>query len=309
MSGKAIILDCDPGVDDAIAILLTLAASDRLDLKGITTVAGNVPLAQTSSNARRICQLAGRNDVSVYAGCAQPLLSSLTTAEKVHGTGGLGGLELPDTEVALAPGHAVGFIIDSCLAAEDGAITLCPVGPLTNIAMALAQEPGIKPKIREIVLMGGVATARGNVTPVAEFNVYCDPHAAAAVFDSGCPLVMFGLDLTQQVRTTPDRLQKIAALGGPVAEAVATMLSAYGSRETQEAAPLHDPCVIAYLLHPELFAGERLHVAVETASPLTRGQTVTDWNGVGGYEANTLVMTEADADGFYDLLTEHLGRF
>ncbi|QPF71936.1 nucleoside hydrolase [Roseateles sp. DAIF2] len=311
MNRQSIIIDTDPGQDDAVAILLALA-SPELELLGITTVAGNVPLALTSRNARIVCELAGRREVPVYAGADRPLLKPLVTAEHVHGRSGLDGPVLPEPTMPLAAGHAVDFIIDTLMRREAGTVTLCPLGPLTNIAQALIREPRIAPRIRRIVLMGGGGFEGGNITPAAEFNIYVDPQAADLVFRSGVPITMAPLDVTHQAQTLPHRVAAIRALGTPLAETVAQWLEfaerfdvqKYG----QQGGPLHDPCVIAWLLQPELFSGRDCHVAIETASPLTQGMTVIDWWGVTGQPANAQVLGGLDAEGFYALITERLAR-
>ncbi len=312
MAARPIIIDCDPGQDDAVALLLALASPEELELRGITCVAGNVPLALTEANARRIVELAGRTEVPVFAGCARPLLRSLVTAEHVHGRTGLDGCDLPAPALPLDPRHAVDFIVAECLAAGTDGLTLCPTGPLTNIAQAIVNAPEILPCIAEIVLMGGAAMTPGNTTPSAEFNIYVDPHAAHVVLECGRPLVMHPLDVTHKAITTPERLDAIRAIGTPVADAVAGMLAFYDrfdmDRYGMPGGPLHDPCVIAYLLKPALFAGRRARVRIETRSELTMGRTVVDWWGIEGGAPNALVLNEIDADGFYALLVERLAR-
>jgi purine nucleosidase len=308
---KKIIIDTDPGQDDAVAILLALA-SPELELLGLTTVAGNVPLALTSRNARIVCELAGRRDIPVYAGADRPLLKALVTAEFVHGKTGLDGPSLPEPTMALAEGHAVDFLIDTLMREPAGTVTLCPLGPLTNIALALAREPRIAARIERIVLMGGGGFEGGNITPAAEFNLYVDPHAADLVFRAGVPITMAPLDVTHQALTTRARVAAIRALGTPLAEAVAQWLEFFErfdeQKYGQEGGPLHDPCVIAWLLRPELFTGRDCHVAIETQSPLTQGMSVIDWWGVTGRPANAHVLGGLDADGFYALITERLAR-
>lgn len=312
MTTRPIIIDCDPGQDDAVALLLAMASPDELDIRGIACVAGNVPLELTTANARRLVELAGRTDIPVYAGCSRPLLRPLITAENVHGKTGLDGCNLPPPSIALAEGHAVDFIVDECLAAGPEGITLCPLGPLTNIAQAIVKEPRILPNIAEIVLMGGAAMITGNTTPSAEFNIYVDPHAAHVVFECGRLVVMIPLDVTHKAITTPARLDAIRAIGTPVSAAVVGMLDFYDrfdmDRYGMAGGPLHDPCVIAYLLQPELFSGRHVRVAIETRSELTMGRTVADWWGITGEEPNALVINEIDADGFYALITERLAR-
>lgn len=309
MSPRAIILDCDPGQDDAVAILLALASPEELELIAITTVAGNVPLVRTSANARRVVDFAG-GDVPVYAGAAKPLLRPLATAEHVHGATGLDGSELPPPRRPLAPGHASRAIVDLVRGRPPKSVTLVATGPLTNVALALALAPDLGERLEAIVLMGG-AIGLGNVTPAAEFNMFVDPHAAAMVFTAGVPIVMFPLDVTWQVRVTAERLARIAAIGTPLARAVAGMLAFYRGRGTREDAPrgaLHDPCTIAWLVEPRLFSGRPCAVEVETASPTALGRTLVDWFGVTDRPPNATVMREADAYGFFALLEKRLAR-
>jgi purine nucleosidase len=313
MPPRPIIIDCDPGQDDAIALLMALASPESLHVLGVTCVGGNASLTRTETNARRICVLAGRPDLHVFAGCAHPLMRPLQTAATVHGESGMDGSGLPEEpEMPLQERHAVDFIVDACLSAAEGEITLCVLGPMTNIATALTKSPQIIPKIREVVFMGGAALGPGNVTPSAEFNIFTDPHAARIVVRSGVPLVMFGLDVTHQVITTPARLAAIGHLGTPVGAAAFGMLTFYDRHDPERygspGAPLHDPCVIAWLLQPELFRGKQVHLDVETDSPLTLGRTVADWWGVTGASPNAMVMEAADADGFYALLMDRLSR-
>ena len=309
---RPIILDCDPGQDDAVAILLALASTEEIQVLGITTVAGNVPLAKTQRNARLMCDLAGRKDVAVFAGCSRPILRPLYTAEYVHGREGIDGAEIREPETPLANVHAVDFIVETLRTTEDDSVTLVPVGPLTNIASALVKAPELAPKIREIVLMGGAMREGGNTTPSAEFNIYVDPHAARVVFECGRPLTVMGLDVTHQVLATPPRVERIRALGTKTGDTVASMLQYFNRFDTEkygsEGAPLHDPCTIAYLLKPDLFRGKRVRIDVETASELTMGATAVDFWGVTGKSPNAVWTHGVDADGFFDLLTERLGR-
>lgn len=311
MAPRALILDCDPGQDDAVAILLALASPGEIELLAVTTVAGNVPLERTSENARKILELAGRRDVPVHAGCRRPILVPLETAESVHGESGLDGVELPPPSLPLAAEHAVDAIVRLVMERPPGTVTLCPTGPLTNVALAIVKEPAIVPRLREIVLMGG-AKGLGNVTAAAEFNFFVDPHAAAIVFDSGAPVTMIGLDLTHKVLITEERLARIRAIGTPLARAVAGFLDFYNRHDRERyaipGAPLHDPCVIAHLIRPELFRGKRCRVDIETEGRFCRGRSVVDWWNRSGRPANALVLTEADAPGFFDLLVERLAR-
>ncbi|OOY30487.1 nucleoside hydrolase [Thioclava sp. F36-6] len=308
---RKIIIDTDPGQDDAVAILLALASPD-LEVLGITCVAGNVPLPLTSKNARVVCELAGRTDVPVYAGCDRPLARDLVTAEYVHGKTGLDGIELPEPQMPLQDQHAVDFLIETLRAHPAGSITLCPLGPLTNIATALRRAPDIAEKVAEIVLMGGAYFEVGNTTPAAEFNIHVDPQAAEIVFKSGVPLVVMPLDVTHKALTTRARVEAFRNLGTRVGHAVASWtdfferfdMAKYGS----EGAPLHDPCVIAYLLKPDLFTGRHINVEIETTSELTMGMTVADWWRVTDRAPNAMFMGDLDADGFYTLLTERIAR-
>ncbi|QPC86194.1 nucleoside hydrolase [Mesorhizobium sp. NBSH29] len=306
---QKIIIDTDPGQDDAVAILLALA-SPELEVVGITAVAGNVPLALTEKNALKICELAGKPDIKVYSGAVRPLIRDLVTAEHVHGKTGLDGPDLPEPTMTLQDQHAVDFIIETLMNEPAGSITLCPLGPLTNIALALVREPKIAPRIRQIVLMGGGFFEGGNITPTAEFNIYVDPHAADVVFRSGVPIVMMPLDVTHKALTTKKRVDAFRAMGTKVGTATAALLdfferfdvAKYGS----DGGPLHDPCVIAYLIKPELFTGRDCNVVVETSSELTMGMTVVDWWGVTDRPKNAKVMRDIDHDGFFALLTERL---
>lgn len=310
-TNRKIIIDTDPGQDDAIAILLALA-SPELEVVGITAVAGNVPLRLTEKNARKICELAGRPDVRVFAGAERPLLRRSVTAEHVHGKTGLDGPVLPKPTMPLQEQHAVDFIIETLMKEESGTITLCPLGPLTNIALALIREPRIAPRIKEIVLMGGGFFEGGNMTPAAEFNIYVDPHAADVVFRSGAPIVVMPLDVTHKALTTAARIEAFRSLGTRVGDAAAALLEFFERFDEEkygtDGGPLHDPCVIAYLLRPELFTGRHCNVEVEISSELTMGMTVVDWWGVTDRPKNAMVMRDIDADGFFTLLTDRLAR-
>jgi purine nucleosidase len=308
---QQIIIDTDPGQDDAVAILLALA-SPELEVLGITAVAGNVPLKLTEKNARKICELAGRPETRVFAGAIRPLVRHLVTAEEVHGQTGLNGPELPEPDMPLQSEHAVDFIVRTLLKEPSGTVTLCALGPLTNIALALTRAPDIAGRIKQIVLMGGGFFEGGNVTPAAEFNIYVDPQAADLVFRSGIPLVMMPLDVSHKALTTGKRIAAFRDLGTRVGVATAEMLEFFERFDEQkygsDGGPLHDPCVIAYLLKPQLFGGRHCNVAIETASELTMGMTVVDWWGVSKRPKNATVMRDIDADGFYALLVERLGR-
>ena len=308
---RKIIIDTDPGQDDAVAILLALA-SPELEVLGITAVAGNVPLALTERNARIVCEIAGRPDMRVYAGCDRPMQRKLVTAEHVHGKSGLDGIELFEPEMALQSGHAVDFLIDTLRREAPGTVTLCPLGPLTNIATAFTRAPDIVNRVAEIVLMGGAYFEVGNITPAAEFNIYVDPEAADIVFRAGVPLVVVPLDVTHKALTSRAWIEGLRAMGTRVGSAVAGLtdfferfdMAKYGS----QGAPLHDACVIGYLLKPGLFTGRHINVTVETMGALTTGMPVADWWRVTEREPNAMFLGGIDRDGFYEILTERLAR-
>lgn len=312
MPPRKIIIDTDPGQDDAVAILLALGSPEDIDLLGITTVAGNVPLALTQKNARITCEVAGRPEVKVFAGCDAPLERPLVTAEHVHGSTGLDGPDLFEPTMALQDQNGVEFIIDTLRAEALGTVTLCPLGPLTNIGAAFRKAPDIIDRVQEIVLMGGAYFEVGNITPAAEFNIYVDPEAARDVLASGVKITMMPLDVTHKALTSRARVQAFRDLGSRAGNFTADMLDFFERFDVEkygsEGGPLHDPCVIAYLIQPELFSGRHINVEIETASPLTLGMTVSDWWGVTDRPANALFIGDVDADGFFALLTERLGR-
>ena len=309
---RKIIIDTDPGQDDAVAILLALASPEDFDVLGIVAVTGNVDLAQNARNTLKVVELSGRTDVPVYAGCPRSMRRNLVTGEHVHGPTGLDGPDLPEPSIRLQDKHGVDFIVDTIRGEEAGSVTLCTLGPLTNLAMALVKAPDIAPRIREIVMMAGAYFEVGNITPAAEFNVYVDPEAADVVLTSGIPITMIPLDVTHGVLSFSHRLEGFAAIGNRCGKAVFEMLSfserfdleKYGT----EGAPLHDPCVIAWLLEPDLFEGRQINVTIETASELTRGMTVADYWRITDRPKNVLFLRSADDEGFYRLLTERLAR-
>jgi len=306
-----IVIDCDPGRDDAIGLLAALGSPDDLEVRGITTVAGNVPLALTTINALKMCELASRTDVRVFAGCSRPMLRPLYTAEYVHGPTGIDGADLPEPTTAVGDQHGVDFLIDAFLPADPGEVTLCTFGPLTNVGMAMIKEPSIIDRIAEVVMMGGGYFEGGNTTPAAEFNIYVDPHAAHVVFSSGVPITMMPLDVTHKALSSKARIDSFRQLGSAAGDAAVGMLDYFDRHDIDkygfEGGPLHDPCVIAYLLKPEIFEGKRCHVEVVTEGPAV-GATLVDWWGVTDREPNALVMNEMDSDAFYALLTERIGR-
>jgi len=313
MARQRIIIDCDPGQDDAVALFLAMASSDELEILGITAVAGNVPLELTQRNVRLMCDIAGHSDIPVFAGCDRPMVRDLLTAEKVHGKTGIDGIEIVDPQTPLQEQHAVDFIVETLRAAEDESVTLVPTGPLTNIGTVIDRAPDLLPKIRQLVIMGGAMREGGNYSPSAEFNILVDPHAADIVFSCGRPITSMGLDVTHQVLSTRARVDRIRQLGNPVAGATAGMLGFFERHDSKkygvEGAPLHDPCTIAWLLAPELFEGKFCNLSVETQSELTMGHTAIDFWHVTDRPHNVNWIYSVDADGFYDLLTERLARF
>ena len=311
---RPVIIDTDPGRDDAIAILLALASPDELDVRAIVTVAGNVPLGLTERNARQICELAGRSDIPLFRGCAAPIERPLVTAPHIHGHTGLAGPILPEPTMRSRDG-GVDYLIETLSACAPGSVTLCTLGPLTNLATALARKPDIAGAIAELVMMGGAHFAGGNVTPVAEFNVHVDPEAADLVLRTlslaKVPVAMVPLDLTHTVLSTPARIAALRAVDTACARAVVQILEATGynfAKYGRPGAPLHDPCVIAYLLAPALFGGRHVNVEVETTSALTLGATVVDCWGVTGRAPNVTFLNQVDPEGVYQLLAQRLAR-
>ena len=306
-----IIIDTDPGQDDAVAILLAFA-SPELEVLAITAVAGNVPLALTEINARKICELAGRPDIKVYSGAIRPLVRTLVTAEDVHGKTGLDGPVLAEPTMPLQKQHAVDYLVETFMSRPAGTITLCALGPLTNVALALIREPRIASRIKQIVAMGGGYFEQGNVTPSAEFNIFVDPHAARIVFGGGIPITLIPLDCTHGALTTKARLEKFRALPNRSGAATAEMLNFFERYDVHkygtDGGPLHDPCVMAWLLKPELFKGREVNVAIECESELTMGATVIDWWKITGRPVNANVLRSVDADAFFELLVERIAR-
>ena len=307
---RSIIIDTDPSPDDAVAFLMALGSPEEIELLAITTVGGNVPLRYTTRNALMALELAGRQrDVPVYAGAEGPLVRSLATAEYVHGATGFEGFPLPDPVTQAGSGFAADRIVELVMSRPAGTVTLCCLAPLTNIALALAREPELASRLAGIVLMGGARSEGGNITPAAEYNIYVDPEAAKRVFDCGAPLVMIPLDCTHKALTTRRRMERLRAVGLPHMEAFYHLL-VFNKRFDEESwskdgGPLHDPTVTAYLLKPELFAGRQVNVEI-SCDALTRGMTVVDWNAVTDRPKNALVLTEIDAEGYFDLVIERL---
>ncbi|WP_412840637.1 pyrimidine-specific ribonucleoside hydrolase RihA [Aeromonas dhakensis] len=306
-----VILDCDPGHDDAIALILALA-SPELKVLAVTTSAGNQTPDKTLNNALRILTLLGRDDIPVAAGAPKPLARELIIADNVHGESGLDGPKLP--EPAFAPVAMTALeLMAKCLRESPEPVTLVPTGPLTNIALLLAARPELKSKIARIVLMGGAAGA-GNWTPAAEFNIYVDPEAADMVFKSGLPITMCGLDVTHQAQVMDEDIERVRAITNPVAQCVAGLLDFFMIYHRDPkwgfaGAPLHDPCTIAWLLAPALFHGVECRVDIETGGTHTSGMTVVDRYGLTGKPANALVLLGLDRAGFIDLLVTRLRAF
>ncbi|SLN19266.1 nucleoside hydrolase [Roseisalinus antarcticus] len=309
---RKIIIDTDPGQDDAVAILMALASPEDLEVLGITAVAGNVPLELTERNARIVCELAGKPGTPVYAGCDRPMKRKLVTAEHVHGKTGLDGPDLPVPTMPLQQAHAVDFLIETLREAPSGTVTLCALGPLTNIATAFTRAPEIVERVQEIVLMGGAYFEVGNITPAAEFNIYVDPEAADIVFRSGIPLAVMPLDVTHKALTTAPRIDAFRAMGTKVGNNVAAWADFFERFDVEKygsnGAPLHDPCVIAYLIEPGIFEGRHINVQIETLSELTLGMTVADWWRVTDHAPNAMFFGDLDADRFYSLLIDRISR-
>ncbi|MEV4749486.1 nucleoside hydrolase [Streptosporangium sp. NPDC049248] len=307
-----VILDCDPGHDDALAILLAVA-DPAIDLRAVATVAGNQTVAKTALNARRMLSLAGAAGVPVAAGCDRPLAGPLEIGDYVHGESGLDGPAFGEPDVPLDPRHGVELIHDT-LAAADEPVTVVAIGPLTNIATLLRRHPGDRDRIREIVIMGG-STERGNHTPYAEFNIYADPEAAAEVLGSGVPTTWVGLNVSHQALVTADVLDRIAALDTTLARVCVELLTFFGSSYHQtwgfEAPPLHDPITLAYLIDPAVLTRVRVGLRVELDGVHTRGATVADLHGRMDWEPNADVGTVLDRDRFWDIMIgaiDTLGR-
>lgn len=307
---RAIIIDTDPGQDDALALLLALA-SPELDILGMVAVAGNVPLELTKRNIRLVCELAGRPDIPVYAGAERPLIRPLVTAEHVQGKTGLDGADLPEPTMPLRDEFGPDFIVEAVMSRPQACVTLCTLGPLTNVALAIAKEPQIAPRLKELVMMGGGFFEGGNITPVAEFNIYVDPHAAKIVLESGIPITMHPLDVTHKALTSKTRIDAFRALGTKVGDACVGWLEFFERFDEDkygtDGGPLHDPNVIAYLLKPEIYSGRHINVEVETSSELTMGMTVADWWKVTDRKPNVNFIRNLDDEAFYALLVNRIG--
>ena len=306
---QPIVLDCDPGHDDALAILLA-AADPSLELVAITTVAGNQSLDKTALNARRICSVAGIREVPIAAGCDRPLVRSRIASPEIHGESGLDGPAFGPPTVPLDPRHAVDLIVEASF--EHDGLILVPTGPLTNIATALARDPSLVQRLRRIVLMGG-AMGLGNVTPAAEFNIAADPEAARAVFESGVPITMVPLETTHQALATPAVIERIAALDFPLAHVCVELLGFFAETYLRvfgfSAPAVHDPCAVAWVIDPTLVPTRRMRVDIETDAEFSYGRTVCDAYGVTGREANAEVGTGLEVERFWSLLIEAIASY
>jgi purine nucleosidase len=309
---RPIIIDCDPGIDDCIALMAALASPDEVRLEAICTVAGNVRLEICTANALGLLALTGREDIPVYAGSDRPLREAPVFADHIHGENGLGAVRFPENRPSEEAENAVDFLIRRLRDVDKPPVTLVVVGPSTNLATALARAPDIAARIDEIVLMGGARREGGNITASAEFNIYADPHAAQSVLHCGRPVAIIGLDATLQLRCTPVRMKRLRNLGSVIANTAADMIdhvnAVYGEVYGAEGAALHDPCTIAYLLAPQLFQAQDATIEVETDSMLTRGHTAVDIHRLGGKPANAKWIDGLQSDAVFDLLFERLAR-
>ena len=309
MIKKKIIIDTDPGQDDAVALLLALA-SKELEILGVTCVAGNVPLSLTSENARKILELTRYTEIPVFAGADRPIKRTLVTAEHVHGKTGIDGPVLEKPKIRLQSKEAIEFIIETILSYPKDEITLCTLGPLTNIGLAFQREPRIKTLIKEIIMMGGGFFEGGNITPAAEFNIYVDPEAAAEVLVSGIPITMLPLDVTHKALTSRSRIESFRKIGNKAGIATAEMLDFFERFDVEkygsEGGPLHDPNVIAYLLRPEFYEGKYVNVEIEVGSDLTRGMTVVDWWNVTTRKKNVYYVDRVKDEEFFNFLIQRI---
>ncbi len=312
MTQTALIIDCDPGVDDAIALLLAFAAPDLLELLAITTVGGNVAASATARNARIIRQMAGREDVPVHIGAAAPLAREPIAASHFHGESGLGDLPIFEPVAPAASSDSATAIVELVMSRPPGSVSLAITGPMTNVALAMQREPALAARLGPVAVMGGARAEGGNITASAEYNIYADPHAADIVFRSGCKPTVLGLDATHQVRATPQRVAAMAAIDAPYAQTAAQVLQ-FCARTQQalvgwDSPPLHDPCTIAWMLAPQLFKSVPARLQVETDSPLTAGHTAVEFRLSDPSEATAQWVTEADGEGVFNLLLERLAR-
>lgn len=305
MHRQALIIDCDPGVDDAVALMLAFG-SPALEVLAVTTVGGNVPVEKTARNARILRQVAGRGDVPVFKGAERPLRRKPAGAGEFHGAEGLGDLTPFEPDAPCADGHAVNAIVRMVMERPERSVALAVLGPMTNLALALRKAPELARRLGTVAVMGGARSEGGNITASAEFNVWADPDAAAEVLASGCEVVMFGLDATHQVRATDQRIAGLEAAGTPMAETAGAMMR-FSQRIEREivgwdAPPVHDLCPVAWLAEPELFELRPCRIAVETESELTRGHTAVEFRAAVAGALPHRWATKADADGVFELL-------
>lgn len=309
---RNLIIDTDPGADDVVALLLALASPEELNVMAITTVAGNVRIDKTSRNARLAREWAGREEVPVYAGAGKPLVRTPIYAENIHGKEGLPGVQVHEPKEALAEGNAVHYLIDTLSKAPPHSITLAMLGPQTNLALALIQAPEITQGIKEVVVMGGAHFNGGNITPVAEFNIFADPDAAKVVLASGVKLTYVPLDVTHKILTSDQRIKQIQGLNNEAGRLVSSILNEYVKGDMVHyglpGGPVHDASVIAWLLKPELFSGKLINVVIDNRDGPGFGQTVADWYDTLGQPKNVFWVENGDAQGFFDLLTQRLAR-
>jgi len=307
-----LIIDTDPGADDVVALLFALASPQELNIRALTTVAGNVRLDKTSRNARLAREWAEREEVPVYAGAPKPLMRTPIYADNIHGKEGMSGVTVHEPKKGLAQGNAVDYLIDTLKTAKPHSITIAMLGPQTNLALALIQAPEIVQGIREVVIMGGAHFNGGNITPVAEFNLFADPQAAEVVLKSGVKLSYLPLDVTHKILTSEARLKQIAALNNNASRLVSDILNEYIKADMEHygltGGPVHDATVIAYLLKPELFSGRSVNVVIDSREGPTFGQTIVDWYDGLKAPKNAFWVESGDAQGFFDLLTERLAR-
>ncbi len=310
MMQRKILLDCDPGHDDAVAMMLAWG-NPSIELLGVTTVGGNQTLDKVTRNALSVATVVGMHDVPIAAGCRLPLVRPVEIAPDVHGDSGLDGVELPEPAVQLDPRHGVDLIIETIMSNEPGTVTLVPTGPLTNIAMAARKEPRIVERVQEVVLMGGGYHV-GNWSPVAEFNIKVDPEAAHIVFNAKWPIVMVGLDLTHQALATDEVAERIAAVPGSVSQFTLGLFTffrkAYQDAQGFEFPPVHDPCTLAYLIDPTIVETVKVPVDVELNGSLTTGMTVADFRAPAPEDCHTKVATRLDAPRFWGLVVDAIDR-
>ena len=307
---KKIILDCDPGHDDAIALLLA-HGNPNIELLAVTTVVGNQTLEKVTRNALSVARIVNITNVPFAAGAVRPLIRNVEVAPDIHGDSGLDGPVLPEPAIQLDKRHAIDLIIDTIMSHPPKTVTLVPTGGLTNIAMAVRKEPKIVERVKEVVLMGGGYHV-GNWSAVAEFNIKIDPEAAHIVFNEKWPVTMVGLDLTHQALATPDVIEKISAIKTKPAKFVLEMLEFFGKMYKQAQGftypPVHDPCAVAYVINPELIKTKRVPVDIELTGTLTLGMTVADFRFPPDDSCHTQVATELDHTGFWDLIVDSLER-